>query len=238
MSQLFLAQIRKKLRDLASPARRRILTSFFKCGPGEYGEGDEFLGITVPQVRQLIPLGCSLSLYDLRQMLSSRFHEERMLALLIVIENFQMENDAGKKKYFDFYLQNRSAANNWDLVDLTAYKVVGVYLEKRPKALLFKLAKSKNLWDRRIAIVSTLQFIRNENLKPTFALVDILINDSEDLMHKACGWMLREAGKKDQKALEKFLKIYAHKMPRTMLRYAIEKFPESKRQFYLKNSRV
>ncbi len=238
MSRLALAQIRKKLRDLASPSRKTVLKSFFKCGRGEYAEGDEFLGVSVPQVRRLIPLGCSLSFHDLRQMLGSKFHEERMLALLSVTENFQIEDEAGKKKYFDFYLQNRSFVNNWDLVDLTAYKIVGAYLEKRPKHRLYQLAKSKKMWDRRIAIVSTLHFIRHNDFQTTFNLAHLLINDREDLMHKACGWMLREAGKKDQRALEKFLKNQARKMPRTMLRYAIEKFPESKRQFYLKTSKI
>lgn len=226
-------QLQAKLRKRASRAKRKILQSFFKCSHGEYGEGDQFLGVTVPEIRSLVAYGVDLSFSDIKKLITSRFHEERLLALLILVERFEKANEAERKVIFSFYLRNRSAVNNWDLVDSSAHKIVGAYLQRRSKKVLSQLARSNNLWDRRIAVISTWHFIRQGDLKTTFYLCEKLLQDKEDLMHKACGWMLREAGKSNEQALETFLKKNVLRMPRTMLRYAIEKFSESKRKNYL-----
>lgn len=234
LSVLTLIQIRKKIRALASPAKQKVLTSFFKCGVGQYGEGDQFIGVTVPQVRSLLPQTTCLSFSDIALLIRSPIHEERLLALLILVRRFAKASEDEKKKIFDFYFRFKKFVNNWDLVDQSAAPIVGAYLNNKPRRLLFKLADSSSLWDRRIAVVATWHFIRKYDLKTTFELCEKLLGDEEDLMHKACGWMLREAGKKDVKALERFLSKNARHMPRTMLRYAIEKFPEKKRLSYLK----
>jgi len=233
-----LIQIQKKLRAFASPAKQKILTSFFKCGPGQYGEGDQFIGVTVPQVRSLLPQTFGLSYSDVATLIQSPIHEERLLALLILVKRFSQTDAAEQKKIFDFYMRFKKFVNNWDLVDQSAAPIVGAYLHSKPRGLLLRLARSKSLWDRRIAVVATWHFIRNRDLKMTFELCEKLLRDEEDLMHKACGWMLREAGKRDVKALERFLNKYASRMPRTMLRYAIEKFSPSVRRKYLAIKKV
>lgn len=227
-------ELRKKIRKLASSERRRVLKSFFKCGEGQYSACDEFFGISVPVLRNLLPLCESFRFSELNQLLNSHFHEERLLAILVLVNQFEKSGSSQQKIIFDFYLKRREAVNNWDLVDLSAHKIVGAFLENKSKKILFKLAKSKVLWDRRMAIVATWHLIRQGKTETTFQLVEKLMNDKEDLMHKACGWMLREAGKQNITHLEKFLDQWGGKMPRTMLRYAIEKFPERKRQKYLK----
>jgi len=230
---LSLIQVRKKLRGLASPAKQRILTSFFKCGVGQYGEGDRFIGVTVPQVRSLLPRTSCLSFSDIAALIQSPIHEERLLALLILVKRFGKSDEAEQKKIFDFYIRFKKFVNNWDLVDQSTAPIVGAYLKNKSRRLLFKLAEASSLWDRRIAVVATWHFIRNCDLKTTFDLCEKLLNDEEDLMHKACGWMLREAGKRDVKSLERFLNKNAKYMPRTMLRYAIEKFHPNIRRKYL-----
>jgi len=235
---LSLIQIQKKLRGFASPAKQKILTSFFKCGPGQYGEGDHFIGVTVPQVRSLLPQTSCLSFSDIAALIQSPIHEERLMALLILVKRFGKADAAEQKKIFDFYIHFKKFVNNWDLVDQSAAPIVGAYLKNKSRRFLFKLADSLSLWDRRIAIVATWHFVRNDDLKMTFELCEKLLDDEEDLMHKACGWMLREAGKRDVKALERFLNKNARHMPRTMLRYAIEKFSEKKRCAYLQIPRV
>jgi 3-methyladenine DNA glycosylase AlkD len=213
--------------------KANILQRFFKTGFGQYGEGDIFLGIVVPNTRIVAKKFSDLPLYEIKKILYSRVHEERLCALLLLVEKFNKANDLEQKKIFDFYIKNAKQANNWDLVDLSAPKIVGKYLLDKSKTILYKFAKSKNLWEKRISIVSTYTFIKAGEYKDTFKIAEILMNDKHDLIHKAVGWMLREVGKISQKDEEKFLQKYYKKMPRTTLRYAIEKFPEEKRIKYL-----
>jgi 3-methyladenine DNA glycosylase AlkD len=229
-----LVKLRRLIGSKANKEYAKTMQWFFKTGPGEYGEGDKFVGIKVPVQRKIAEEFNSLSFDDIRQLLKSRIHEERLIGLLILVHKYQKADEKGKELIFKFYIDNRKGINNWDLVDLSAPKIIGEHLLERDKALLYKYAKSKKLWERRIAVLSTLTFINNEKFKPTFNIADILLQDKEDLIHKAVGWMLREVGKKDLVTEERFLKTRYKKMPRTMLRYAIEKFPESKRIKYLK----
>jgi len=223
--------LKKELKNRADPKKAKILERFFKTGTGEYGEGDIFLGIAVPEIRRLAKKYTTLRLEEVKRLLHSKFHEERLLSLLIMIDKFQSENN--KEKIYNLYLKNTKHINNWDLVDLSAYKIVGAYLADKPKDDLYKLAKSNCLWERRISIISTFYFIKNNKFKETFKIAEILLEDDHDLIHKAAGWMLREAGKRDLKSEKAFLDKYYKKMPRTMLRYAIEKFPEKERARYL-----
>ena len=232
-----LINFKKELKEISNPRQAKILQRFFKTGKGEYGEGDIFLGVKVPDQRKIANKFSELSLKDLEKLLSSKIHEYRMSALFILIKQYEKANEQEKKKIFDFYLKNTKNINNWDLVDLSAPKIVGDFLLDKPKDVLYKLAKSNNLWERRIAIVSTVVFIRNNKFKDTLKISKTLLLDKHDLIHKAVGWMLREVGKRNQKVEEKFLKKHYSKMPRVMLRYAIERFEEKKRKFYLgKNS--
>jgi 3-methyladenine DNA glycosylase AlkD len=226
--------IQKKLKKLASEEKAEILQRFFKTGPGEYGEGDIFIGVKVPEIRQVAKEHGDIPLKECGQLISSKIHEERMLALLILMQKFEKGDETEKLKMYKFYMRNTRYINNWDLVDLSAHKIVGAYLSNRSKKELHVLAKSKNLWERRIAIIATFQFIKHNQFSETLKLAKILLKDTEDLMHKAVGWMLREIGKRDLKTEEVFLKDHYKTMPRTMLRYAIERFPEAKRQRYLK----
>lgn len=223
--------LREELQKRIVPGRAETLVRFFKTGPGEYGEGDRFLGIDMPGIRAVVKRDDGKS--DVRGLLHSPWHEERLLALLILVRRFQSGNTTAKKAVFDFYLSETSWINNWDLVDVSAYHIVGAWLLDRPRPILRRLASSESLWERRIAIVSTWAFIRTGDLAETFRLAEKLLGDPEDLMHKACGWMLREAGKRDVAALERFLDAHVSEMPRTMLRYAIEKLPEKRRKQYL-----
>jgi len=224
--------IKDDLIKQANPEKAKLLQGFFKTGKGHYGEGDIFLGITVPQSREIAKKYLSIELNELKQHLSSKFHEERLVSLLILVEKYKKED---KKQIFDFYLDNLKYINNWDLVDLTAPKIVGKYLINSSKEILYKLAKSSELWEKRVSIIATYEFIINNKFEDTFRISEILLNDSHDLIHKAVGWMLREIGKRSLEAEESFLKKHYKNMPRTMLRYAIERFPEEKRQRYLKS---
>ncbi len=234
--------LKRELRSLADFEKANLLQRFFKTGKGQYGEGDVFFGIIVPNTRKVAKKYTALSLSEIKKILYSKVHEERLCALLILVEKFAMANLSQREKIFNFYIKNAKQANNWDLVDLSAPKIVGEYLlNKDPEksadigaSILYKFAVSKNLWEKRIAILSTFMFIKNGKYEDSLKIAEILMNDKHDLIHKAVGWMLREVGKKSLKDEEKFLKKHYKKMPRTMLRYAIEKFPEEKRKRYLK----
>lgn len=225
--------LRAELRSLANPTKAKLLAGFFKTGKGEYGEGDVFLGVMVPQTREVAKKYENLSFADIRTALASKFHEERLAALLILVHRFQKGGAAEKKKVYDFYLANADRANNWDLVDLSAHKIVGAWLLDRPKEVLSSLVRSKSLWRRRIAVVATFAFIGAGRFDESFRIADAFINDEHDLIHKATGWMLREVGKRDKAALVAWLKPRHATMPRTMLRYAVERFPEAERKRYL-----
>ena len=223
---------RSKLKSLASPAAAKAAARFFKTGPGQYGEGDTFIGIKVPTLRTVSRAYRALPLDEIQSLLNSPIHEERHLALMILILQVTKCDEAHRKRAFDLYLSNTQFINNWDLVDCSAPQVVGGFLMTKPRKPLVTLARSKVLWERRIAIVSTQHFIRHGQFNDTLAISKLLLGDKEDLIHKATGWMLREVGKKDQSVLEAFLDQHAAVMPRTMLRYAIERFsPDLRRQY-------
>jgi len=228
-----LSQIKKEILKLANPQKAKILQRFFKTAKGEYGEGDVFLGMTVPISRTLASeFWDKLTFDDLQELLNSKFHEERLIALLILIKKYDKE-EGERKRIFDFYLKNYKNINNWDLVDLSAPNIVGNYLLDKNRKILYEFSLSDDLWKKRIAIISTFTFIRNCDFEDTIKMSKILLNDKHDLIHKAVGWMLREVGKRDLNIEENFLKKHYKTMPRTMLRYAIEKFEETKRQKYL-----
>ena len=216
-----LNQIKSDLSQLSNPEKAKSLSRFFKTGKGQYGEGDIFLGIPVPEQRKVAKKYFDLPLNDLQELLRSEIHEHRLTALLILVAKYEKTDNSGKDEIFSFYLKNVENINNWDLVDLTAPKIVGDYLFNKDKSILFKLAKSNNLWERRIAILSTFGFIRKNNFKIALRISELLLHDKHDLIHKAVGWMLREIGKRDQEIEEQFLSKYNVQMPRTMLRYAI-----------------
>jgi 3-methyladenine DNA glycosylase AlkD len=226
--------VTRKLRSLASPVVAQSSARFFKTGPGQYGEGDVFLGIKVPTLRTVSREFQSLPLEEVRLLLHSPIHEERHLALMILVLKVAKSNEAHRRDLFNFYLENKKFINNWDLVDCSAPKIVGGYLVDKSRKPLLQLTKSKSLWDRRIAIVSTQHFIRLDDFADTLAISMMLLNDEEDLIHKATGWMLREVGKKAPAVLKAFLDQHGAAMPRTMLRYAIEKFPQDQRRAYLR----
>ena len=225
--------IQKRLRQFASREKARVLQGFFKTGPGDYGEGDIFLGVVVPDVRTVAKEFQGTSLSEVILLLKSTIHEERLLALLMLVSAYTRGDDALKKKIFSLYLKNTKYINNWDLVDLSAPNIVGTHLLDKSRKPLYSFAKSKDLWNRRIAILSTLAFIRRNDFDDTLGISKVLLTDGHDLLHKAVGWMLREVGKRDTAAEEAFLRQHYKKMPRTMLRYAIERFPEGKRRKYL-----
>jgi 3-methyladenine DNA glycosylase AlkD len=221
------------LKRAASFKKKKILQSFFKTGPGQYGEGDVFIGVTVPECRKMARACSRISKRDVLELLYSEIHEERLISLLILVEWFKHGTLSQRKKIFDFYLKHAKCVNNWDLVDLSADKIAGAYLLGRSKVPLYRLARSSDLWRRRIGMVSTLHFIRAGQFKDTLALAELLMEDPHDLMHKACGWMLREVGKRDEVVLEGFLKKHCRRMPRTMLRYAIERLSTVKKKKYM-----
>ncbi|MCY2962717.1 MAG: DNA alkylation repair protein [Planctomycetota bacterium] len=226
-------QIRQKLNALASPEVAASSARFFKTGPGQYGEGDTFVGIRVPALRTLAREFRELPLPEIEVLLRSPIHEERLLALLILVLSVGKCDADHRKVVYDLYLANSRHVNNWDLVDTSAPAIVGGYLRDKSRNPLVELAKSASLWERRIAIVATQHFIRLGQFEDTLALSRLLLSDKEDLIHKATGWMLREVGDRDESLLEAFLEDHAPAMPRTMLRYAIEKFEPGKRRFYL-----
>jgi len=216
------------------PQKALVLQKFFKTGPGEYGEGDIFWGVPVPEQKKIAREFKDADFDLLKKMMQSKVHDHRSIALLILIDQYQKGSEFLKKEIFNFYCSQMDKINNWDLVDISAAKIIGDYLYNRSRRFLFKLAKSQNLWFRRISIISTHYFIRQNDLEDSLKISSLLIKDNHDLIHKAVGWTLREVGKKDVKALEDFLENNYRIMPRVMLRYAIEKFPEKKRKYYLK----
>jgi 3-methyladenine DNA glycosylase AlkD len=227
--------IRTELRSLADPEKAIVLKRFFKTGPGEYGEGDLFHGIVVPKIRSVVKAHRSAPLGDVLNMLQSAYHEERLTALLILVEQYRRGDSSAKMEIYDLYLASTSHINNWDLVDLTAQHIVGDYLAGKDTSVLARLARSKSLWERRIAMLSTFHFIRSGESREALRIAELLLNDSHDLIHKAVGWMLREVGKRCSEQIERrFLDKHAAHMPRTMLRYAIEHFEENVRRQYLK----
>jgi 3-methyladenine DNA glycosylase AlkD len=227
-------EIRARLRNLGDKERAKNSQWFFKTGPGEYGEGDRFLGIKVPEIRKLAKEYQGMPLAEATQLLQSPIHEERLLALLILVRSFSRGGERFKETIYHLYLDNTQYINNWDLVDLSAVYIVGAFLMEKSKKPLYALAKSKDMWERRIAIIATFYFIKDSEFTEAMKIARMLLSDKEDLIHKAVGWMLREVGKRHLATEERFLKEHYKKMPRTMLRYAIEKFPEPKRKRYLK----
>jgi len=228
-------EISKRLREMGDPEDARFLQGFFKTGPGQYGEGDIFLGIRVPAVRKLAQEYKDIPLKEISILLKSPCHEIRLFALIVLVNNFAKADESTRKKIYDLYLANTNYINNWDLVDISAPNIVGAYLFTRNRKLLYQLAGSKSLWERRIAMLSTFYFIRNNQFNDTIKIAEILLKDKEDLIHKATGWMLREVGKRDLEIAETFLRKHCRTMPRTMLRYTIEKFTQEKRKYYLDN---
>ncbi|MCU7871478.1 MAG: DNA alkylation repair protein [Candidatus Thiodiazotropha sp. (ex Lucinoma borealis)] len=221
------------LRGLADPAIANHSQRFFKTGKGEYGEGDRFLGIRVPVLRQQARRYKEMSLDEILRVLKSSYHEERLCALLLLVEKYRRGSEEEREAIYLCYMDNTRYINNWDLVDSTAYHIVGAYLEDKERNTLYKMAGSPNLWERRIAIISTLHFIKNLQFDDTLKLSLQLMNDDHDLIHKAVGWMLREVGNRVLSVEQTFLNKHYHQMPRTMLRYAIEKFPQKQRKKYL-----
>ena len=231
---MIIQDIQKRLKKLGNKKHAAISQSFFKTGPGEYGQGDVFIGIRVPVLRKLVTEYSDVSVEDVVILLRSQIHEERLLALLLLVRLFSKGDDVRRTIIYDMYLENTAFVNNWDLVDSSAEHIVGAYLMDRSKAVLYRLAESADLWERRISIMSTFHFVKRHEFSETLKISKMLLFDRQDLIHKATGWMLREIGKRHLQTEESFLKIHYKKMPRTMLRYAIEKFPEQKRQRYLK----
>ena len=229
-----LKEVKSHMQELRNPKIAEHSLRFFKTGPGEYGEGDMFLGIRVPVTRKVARKFRELPFEQTLELLKSKYHEERLLALFMLVAIFKKGDEAEQKKIYEAYLNHTDFINNWDLVDSSAHQIIGGYLLKRDRKPLYRLAKSKSLWERRISVIATYTFIKREDFTDTVKLSEILLTDGEDLMHKAVGWMLREVGKLDLEIEENFLRKHYKKMPRTMLRYAIEKFEEGKRQGYLK----
>jgi 3-methyladenine DNA glycosylase AlkD len=229
-------EIRARLRKLGDKQRAANSQWFFKTGPGEYGEGDRFLGIKVPEIRKLAKEYQAIPLSEVTHILQSPIHEERLLALLILVRAFSTGNERVKETIYHLYLDNTQYINNWDLVDASAAHIVGAFLMAKSKKPIYDLAKSNNLWERRIAIIATFYFIKDGEFTEAIKIARMFLSDKEDLIHKAVGWMLREVGNRHLATEEHFLKEHYKKMPRTMLRYAIEKFPEAKRQRYLKGT--
>ena len=223
-----------ELQSVGTPAKAAHLQKFFKTGPGQYGEGDVFIGVVVPHTRSIAKVNMGMPMTEIRLLLKSKYHEARLCGLLMLTERFKKAAEKERKEIFDFYLKNASCANNWDLVDLSCSTIVGVYLLNKERKILYKLAESECLWEQRIAIVSTYSFIRENEFHDTLELSKKLLTHKHDLMHKAVGWMLREVGKRDRRTLTDFLEEYATKLPRTTLRYAIEHYPEPERQYFLK----
>lgn len=226
-------KIKKRLRQFASREKAQILRRFFKTGPGEYGDGDIFLGVVVPDIRRVAKEFSGTPLGEIATLLASTVHEERLLALLMLVSAYAGGDDFLKKKIYGLYFKNTKYINNWDLVDLSAPNIVGTHLLDKSRKPLYAFARSKDLWKKRIAILATFQFIKQNDFSDTLGIAKVLLTDDHDLLHKAVGWMLREVGKRSLPVEEKFLRQHYRKMPRTMLRYAIERFPEGKRRKYL-----
>ena len=226
--------ITNKLQALSDAEKREIFPKFFKAGKGEYGEGDRFLGVTVPNIRAIAKLHKDISIEEIRELIQSEWHEVRLCALIIMVEKSKKKDEALRKELFNLYLSQTKRINNWDLVDLSCRFIIGEYLLDKSRDILYQLAQSPLLWDNRIAIVSTYAFIRKGQLEDTYALSDLMMQHPHDLMHKAIGWMLREAGKRDSERLYDYVMSHRADMPRTMLRYAIEKFSPKERAILMK----
>jgi 3-methyladenine DNA glycosylase AlkD len=232
-------EINKKIEEKRDLKRAIVSKSFFKTAKGEYGEGDIFIGISVPESRAIAKDFLNLNFKEIKTLLNDKIHEKRLIALIILVEKFNRANKEEKRKIFKFYLENRKFVNNWDLVDLSADKIIGNFIYNFGKeypnyeGILRKFAKSKNLWDRRISIISTFFFIKQNYFKESIYISRLLIKDDHDLIHKAVGWVLREIGNRNKECLENFLKKHYEKMPRTMLRYSIEKFNKKEKKKYL-----
>jgi len=235
---MLLAEIRGELENLGDDSQAAILQRFFKTGPGEYGEGDRFRGIRVPVLRKLAKKYRALPVAEAGHLLKAAFHEDRLLALFILIDLYYKGDDPIRSASHRLYLDNTRFVNNWDLVDASAPHLVGDYLRNRGKDTLTRLAAARSLWERRMAIMATFAYIKAGDFGETLRIARLLLADPEDLIHKAVGWMLREVGKRDLAAAEAFLQTHHREMPRTMLRYAIERFPEAKRRAYLKGTPV
>ena len=233
MSSLLMTRLINDLNELADPIKAEKLQGFFKTGKGEYGEGDVFLGISVPEQRKIAKKYRTLDLDEVISLLNSEIHEHRLVALLIMVDQFNKSDEDKRRKIVSLYLENTNFVNNWDLVDLSAHKILGEYYWDKPKDLLYLLAESDSLWERRISVISTFAYIRRGSFDESLKMAEKLVNDDHDLIHKAVGWMLREVGKRDQAKEEEFLMKHYKTMPRTMLRYAIEKFNADKRKFYM-----
>jgi len=228
-----LERLKSDLRAQADQSRVKVLSSFFKTGKGDYGEGDVFLGIYVPKTRKVIEKYLDISLQDIASLLVEKVHEFRLAALLILVQKYARANEQGKEEIATFYIKNAKKVNNWDLVDSSAQFILGDFLFDKDKSILLKFAKSDDVWERRIAIIATFGFIKKDSFWETQKIAKLLLNDEHDLIQKAVGWMLREMGKRNQKVLEEFLNEHARDMPRTMLRYAIERLDAKKRKHYL-----
>ena len=226
--------ITNKLQALSDAEKREIFPKFFKAGKGEYGEGDRFLGVTVPNIRAIAKLHKDISIEEIRELIQSEWHEVRLCALIIMVEKSKKKDEALRKELFNLYLSQTKRINNWDLVDLSCRFIIGEYLLDKSRDILYQLAQSSLLWDNRIAIVSTYAFIRKGQLEDTYVLSDLMMQHPHDLMHKAIGWMLREAGKRDPERLYDYVMSHRADMPRTMLRYAIEKFSPKERAILMK----
>ncbi len=225
--------IHNELESLSTPEKKEFLPYFFKTGKGQYGEGDKFIGVVVPDTRKIAKKYKDIPFEEVTKLLDSPYHECRLCGLLILVERFKKAKEEERKEICDFYLSKTTCINNWDLVDLTAKDIVGEYLVDKDRSILYKLAESELLWDQRIAVISTFAFIRRNDHKDILALSEKLIGHKHDLMHKAIGWMLREAGKRDISSLKGFLDKYHKQMPRTMLRYSIEKLTPEERAYYM-----
>ncbi|MEK6914326.1 MAG: DNA alkylation repair protein [Nanoarchaeota archaeon] len=228
-----LRELIKEINSKKNIEKARIYRRFFKTGKGEYGEGDIFIGLSMLEQRKIAKKFINLGFDDIGKLLYSKYHEYRMIGFIIIVYKFENSNDIERKYIVNFYLENISQANNWDLIDCVCDKILGKWLIDKDKNLLYEFSKSENLWKRRIAIISTFYFIKNNKFNYSLDISKILLNDKHDLIHKAVGWMLREIGKRDKEILKEFLKKYYRQMPRTMLRYAIEKFKEDERKKYL-----
>ncbi|PIS41813.1 MAG: DNA alkylation repair protein [Candidatus Kerfeldbacteria bacterium CG08_land_8_20_14_0_20_42_7] len=231
-------KVKNEIKTFGSKKRAQHSLYFFKTGKGEYGEGDKFLGLTISEQRSIAKKYQDLSLREIQKLLDSSYHEQRMVGLIILTLQFSKAATAQKNDIYSLYIKNTHNINNWDLVDVTAHIIIGQFLLERPRKQLYVFAQSNNLWEKRIAIISTYAFIRQGQFSDTLKIAKILLRDEHDLIHKAVGWMLREVGNRDKKAEKVFLDAYAYVMPRTMLRYAIEKFPEKERQKYLSQRRL
>jgi len=226
-------QVKAELEKLSDPEHAMKLQGFFKTGKGEYGEGDVFIGVRVPDQRRIAKKYRNIPLSDVLELLRSEIHEHRLTALFILTEQFNKGDEEARRRIVDLYLSNTAYVNNWDLVDSSAHKILGVWLTDKPRGVLYDLARSESLWERRISIISTFAFINRGDMVDALALAGALVDDGHDLIHKASGWVLREIGKKDQSVLEEFLLEHFETMPRTMLRYSIERLPEERRRFYM-----